>query len=87
MKWSLSKQSSRDYLPVIDGSNVILDDRVGEGEYCLVCTIPSLQAQSPSAETCFTVIRMLYCLSSLLPLPSLLLLGDLSMPKQYEVMQ
>ena len=59
VKWTLSRQSSRSYLPLTVGSKVILNDEVGEGYYCLTCTIPSLQSHSPSEETCFTVIRRL----------------------------
>lgn len=60
VKWSFSQIFYHPAPPLIDGARIILNDKVGEGAFCAICTIPLLQSSTPTNETCFVVIRKFY---------------------------
>ncbi|KAL5110527.1 hypothetical protein TcWFU_006408 [Taenia crassiceps] len=57
VKWSFSQIFYHPAPPLIDGEKIILNDKVGEGAFCAICTIPLLQSSTPTNETCFVVIH------------------------------
>nr|CDS17955.1 hypothetical protein EgrG_001074400 [Echinococcus granulosus] len=57
VKWSFSKIRYHPAPPLIEGAKIILNDKVGEGTFCVICTIPLLRSSTPINETCFIVIH------------------------------
>ncbi|VDM22286.1 unnamed protein product [Hydatigera taeniaeformis] len=64
VKWSFSQIFYHPAPPLIDGAKIVLNDKVGEGTFCMICTIPLLESSTPTNETCFAVLRK-YLLPSL----------------------